>query len=375
MKKLPLQFENGTHLRIREERFAQTCEELEEFLDGQKHLHTKAFARDVMFSHELKANNQIEGYTDDVTIVREFIENWRQRHYQQLGKRVLNLYHGYNYILKEKNINPDTVRQLYGILSKDLLESRDIQRMGEYYRTDKVYILINGKLNGEYDHGVDANRIEEFMTAYFEFLNSLDYTSNITEEYIKSQILHFYFVYIHPYFDVNGRTSRTLAMWHLLNTKAYPYIIFNRGITFNGSTYDKVIMDVKKYHDISYFIEYMLKTVQTELEKEYIMQSINNASGVQLTSEDWQTLLYILSMNGLLSVSDFTSMYNRHHDKKRAKFIYETMIDPLIQKGILNVTRTTNHYMFDEYSNEIFEINPSLLDYDRARIRNLKNYK
>jgi len=164
-------------------------------------------------------------------------------------------------------------------------------------------------------------------------------------------------------------------MWYLLNKKAYPYIIFNRGITFNGTTYDKVIMDVKKYHDISYFIEYMLKTVQIELEKEFIMQSINNTSNAQLTSEDWQTLLYILSMNGLLSVNDFASMYNRHHDKKRTRFIYETMIDPLIKKGILNVTRTTNNSMFDEYPNEVFEINPTLLDYDKARIRNLKNYK
>jgi len=182
MKKLPLKFENGSHLRIREERFAQTCKELEEFLDGQKHLHTKAFARDVMFSHELKANNQIEGYTDDVTIVKEFIENWRQRHYQKTGGRVLNLYHAYNYILKEKNINPETVCQLYTILSKDLLDESDLKRMGEYYRTDKVYILINGKLDGEYDYGIEASRIEEFMNAYFKFLNNLNYNGSITEE-------------------------------------------------------------------------------------------------------------------------------------------------------------------------------------------------
>ena len=49
--------------------------------------------------------------------------------------------------------------------------------------------------------------------------------------------MHFYFVYIHPYFDVNGRTSRTLAMWYLLNEEAYPYIIFNRAINNNASNY------------------------------------------------------------------------------------------------------------------------------------------
>lgn len=247
--------------------------------------------------------------------------------------------------------------------------------MGEYYRTDKVYILMNGRLGSDLDEGVDASRIEEFMNVYFDFLNNLDYSGSITEEYIKSQILHFYFVYIHPYFDVNGRTSRTLAMWYLLNKKAYPYIIFNRGITFNGSTYDKVIIDVKKYHDISYFIEYMLKTVQVELEKEYLLQCIQNASNNKLSSQDFQTLLYLLSMNGILSVCDFAAMYNRHHYKRHAKYIYENMIYPLIQKDILRVVRTTNTCMFDGYPNEILEINPSVLDYDHDLIRSLKNYK
>lgn len=375
MTTLPLKFQNGQPLKIREERFQQTCCELEEFLEGQKHLHTKAFAKDVMFSHELKANNQIEGYADDVKFVKDMIEKRNQGKYQDIGKRVINLYHGYNYILRHRDINPDSLKHLYSLLSRDLLCKEDEMRMGEYYRTDKVYILVGGNLSEHIDEGIEVTRIEEFMDAYFNFLNNMDYSGSITEEYIKSQILHFYFVYIHPYFDVNGRTSRTLAMWHLLNKKAYPYIIFNRGITFNGGTYDKVIIDVKKYQDISYFIEYMLKTVQTELEKEYIMQSIQDASNTKLTSVDFQTLLYLLSMNGLISVCDFSAMYNRHHDKRRTKFIYETMIDPLIQKGIIRVIRTSNKEMFDGYSNEILEINPNVLDYDRSRIRNLKNYK
>jgi len=372
---LPLEFLNGTHLRLRNERFLKTREELEQFLDGERHLHTKTFAKDVMFSHEIKANNQIEGYFDDVKLVKEIIERKYPDKTSEQAKRVLNLYHAYNYILREPNINPETLKKLYSILSKNLLEARDKARMGEYYRTDKVYILIGGNLSCEPDEGIPVEKIDEFMNAYFNFLNNLDYCKSITDEYIKSQILHFYFVYIHPYFDVNGRTSRTLAMWYLLNKKAYPYIIFNRGITFKGSEYDKAIIDVKKYHDISFFIDYMLKTVQIELEKEYIMQSIASNSSKKFTATDWQTLLYILSMNGNLSVKDFTDTYNRFNGKKRCKDIYEMMIDPLIQANILNVTRTTNSNMFDDYPNEMFEINPSVLEYDKDKIRRLVRYK
>ena len=374
-KYLPLEFLDGTHLRLREDRYAQTREELESFLEGQRHLHTKTFAKDVMFSHEIKANNLVEGYTDDVQVVKDVIARKYSNSHDEKAKRILNLYHGYNYILKEGEINKATLKKLYSILSKDLLEANDQARMGEYYRTDKVYILHGGRLDVEPDEGMPVDRIEGFMSSYFEFLNNLDFSGNITDEYIKSQILHFYFVYIHPYFDVNGRTSRTIAMWHLLNEKAYPYIIFNRGITFKGSEYDRAIIDVKKYHDISFFIDYMLKTVQVELEKEYIMQSIASCTNAKLTATDWQTMLYILSMNGLITVSDFTTTYNHFNDQMKNKAVYESMIYPLISKGILEVQRTTQSYMFDNRPNEVISFNPHVMDYDREKIKRLVKYK
>ena len=374
MEMLPLPMLNGANLKIRDERFVNTKEELETFLSDKKHLHTRVFAKDVMFSHELKANNQIEGINDDVKLIRDIIEKRYPNPHSEQAMRVLNLYHGYNYILKNRPINQKHLQHLYKILSKNLLDPRDAIRMGEYYRTAPVYILIGGNLCN-YEEGIPEDRIDEFMNHYFDFLNNYSKGNLLTDEFIKSQILHFYFVYIHPYFDVNGRTSRTLSMWYLLNKKAYPYIIFNRGIAFKGSNYDKTIIDVKKYHDISYFIEFMLQTVQEELEKEYIMQSIQGATSEKLTGEDYQTLLYLLSMNGLITVNDFCYMYNRFHDKRKRQYIYENMIDPLKQKGILKVVRTTNHPMFNDVANEVLEINPSLLEYNKDDINRLVRFK
>lgn len=237
MKLLPLQFIDGSHLRIRDERFTKTVSELEEFLSTEKYLNTKEFAKSAMFSHELKANNQIEGYNDDIQLVSDIISKKYGNLDTPQVRRVMNLYHGYKYILGNRDINKESLRKLYSILSNGLLEASDLSRMGKYYRTDKVYILIGGNLSNTPDEGIEAELIDKFMDSYFNFLNNLDYSGDITLEFIKSQILHFYFVYIHPYFDVNGRTSRTVAMWHLLNKKAYPYIIFNRGISFRGSAY------------------------------------------------------------------------------------------------------------------------------------------
>ena len=352
---LDLKTTDGTKLFIRPERYINVKQELIEFLKGQRHLRTKVFAKTVMFSHELKANNQIEGYSDDVEIIKKVIARTKDIQDKDKRQRILNLYHGYNYILKTKEINQETLKKLYSILSKDLLEERDLKRMGEYYRTAPVYILKHGRLDIEPDEGVIASDIDKYMENYFNFLNK-DIEGDITDEYIKSQILHYYFVYIHPYFDVNGRTSRTLSMWYLINKKSYPYIIFNRGISFKDSEYTKVIEDVRKFHDLSYFIDYMLTTVKIELEKEHVMQLEANLASDKLNGIDYQTLLYFLTMKGTKTVLDFANMYNRFNDKKRVKEIYDTMIVPLLDKQVIDIVRTTKKNMFDDNSNLVLDL-------------------
>lgn len=374
MKVLPLKFANGSHLKYNENYIQSTVLELEEFLEKHDNLAHRSFAKSVMVSHELRANNQIEGYGDDVILISEIIKKRYPDLNSNMAKRILNLYHGYEYILKGYPINKETLRELYTILSRDILEKTDQDRMGTYYRTAPVYILKNGYLD-IYNEGLEASKIDEFMNAYLEFLQNFDNGSSMTDEYIKSQILHFYFVYIHPYFDVNGRTSRTVAMWYLLNKKAYPYIIFNRGIPFKGSDYDHSIQKGIESYDISYFINYMLKTVEEELEKEYIIECMEKNSNYKFNAEEFQTILYLLTSNDLLSVTSFTAFYNRLHSKKKNKEIYETMILPLIEKGILQVVRTSNKNMFDNVPNQILSFNPSIFQYDHSEIKKLTRYK
>lgn len=367
---LNLTHNDGTKLFLKPSSFVSLANELEEFLEGEKHLATKSFAKKVMFSHEIKANNQVEGYGDDIFLIKEVIKKAEGIKDTEQRQRILNLYHGYNYILKGNDINPDTLKKLYSLLSKDLLIESDAVRMGEYYRTAPVYILKGGRLDLEPDQGVDESRIEEFISKYFEFLNT-NFDGSMTDEYIKSQILHYYFVYIHPYFDVNGRTSRTLAMWYLLNNKCYPYIIFNRGIGFQGRDYDRVIEDVKKFNDLSFFISYMLRTVKIELEKEYIMQVVASYASEKLDATDYQTLLYFLSMNGLKTVMDFSSIYNRFNDKKRVRVIFDTMIKPLLDKGIFDIERPTNKLMYNDNVNLVLKLKPRLDEIDRNKFKNV----
>lgn len=343
---------------------------LEHFLESEPELCTKEHALSTMFSYEIKANNRIEGEGDDLDSIARVIADAESIKDESKKTRILNLYHAYRYILGCRPIDKETLRELYRIISKDALNAYSLEHMGEYYRKDKVYVMDNANFDIQISERASVERIEEFMNLYFDFLNSYEAYSE-TEEYIKSQIMHFYFVYIHPYFDVNGRTSRTLAMWYLLNKEVYPYIIFNRGIAFQRGKYGATIDKVMKTRDLTYFVSLMLKTVEAELEKEYVIRRIAENAHKPLDAVDKETLQYFLSMKGKRTVRNFTYAYNgrTNRDMKDPSDIYDDMIVPLLEKGILDIT-TAKKKSQDPLQNEVLTLKP--ISIDRRKIHNIE---
>ena len=331
--------ENGPRFYYRDEALQKVKKELQSFLEWDKSMNNITFARKMMYSHELKANNQVEGYQDDLALIEEMDEHH--------------------------------LHELYQILSEGLLSEYDLKNMGLLYREKPVYILQNGRLDMELAEGVYHKNIEKLIKSYFEFVNS-DPQNNQIEEYIKSQIMHFYFVYIHPYFDVNGRTSRTMSMWYLLKKEAYPFIIFNRGISFKGSKYDRVIKDTKESNDMTYFLLMMLETLKVELEKEHVMEMVASNTKYKLSGLDYQTILYFLTMNGNKTLRDFSVMYNRFNDKKSIKEIYNEMIKHLIELEIFIVTRYTKRNIEENIPNMELVLNEKKVEIDSPHLSRIK---
>lgn len=369
--KLNLQTEDDAQIRINMDYIKPYEEELLEIIDGQEYMNTLKFARTMMISQELKANNVIEGIIDDLSIIDKVITQRKDNLSETERKRIINLYHGYQYILTHKHINKETLRELYKELSEGLLDKYARTNMGEYYRQKPVYIIKGNRLDIEPFEGMKAEKIDYHMNQFFEFINEQTLESTEIEKFIKSQVMHFYFVYIHPYFDVNGRTSRTTSMWYLLNQKNYPYIIFNRAISFNQREYEQNIIKGRNFGDITLFIKYMIEVVQKELEKEYVIHNIETNTDIYLTKEDKQILEYILTMKGNLTVKDLTQFYNNYNDKKKSKYILEK-IQPLIQNKILLNKGNTKSFISQETPNIKLALNRDIIDVDRKKIKHLK---
>lgn len=369
---LPLK-NNNRYFYINEDILKEKEEELEEFILKSGKMDTLSFAKKVLLFNEVQSNNSVEGYYDDIEKIKKVVNEKKiYKNSQEKDKlRIINLYEGYRYILDNKDITKETLKKLNSILSKGLLDDEDYKNMGEYYRKNPVYIYYSSDVTKRPDMGLDASLIEDKMNELLDFMNNYSFDDTKTMSYLKSQILHFYFVYIHPYYDVNGRTARTTSMWYLLNNNVYPYVIFNRGIQINKNEYYKIIRETKKYSDISLFLKYMMNTVLAELEKEYIMQLIANSCSKKLETLDYQTLHYLLSIKGNITVSDFANMYNRYNDKKKVLKIEEEMILPLIEKDILIKTRETNGHLSSFKNNYELAFNFKYVDYDDNLIKNI----
>lgn len=343
-------------------------ESLSEFVSNEPLLNKSKFSK-TDFPQEIKFNNAIEGIDDDVSDIEKILS----RSFMPVNRdktRILNLYNGYKYILKNKEINKDTLRELYGILSNDLLKRNDSKRMGEYYREGPVYIL-RGISFDRYFEGVPVEHIDEYMNILFDYINRNDDNTDI-DTFIKSQIIHCYLVYIHPYFDVNGRTSRTLAMWYLFNKKDLSYMTFNRSISFMKSKYEKSLIELREKGDMTPFLKYMLDAERLELEKEYVINNIEKNIGKKLSNEEYLTLEYLLSMNSHLTLLDLIRMYNEFNTKKKKHIVLEDEINPLIEKGIILEKDPTKHGIADGIQNKRILVNGDMIDVDTKKIKILR---
>lgn len=372
MEKTTLIRDDKRNFFIDKEALTEEKESLYNFVENEDLIKNYKFNKASM-PKEIKSNNAIEGIDASLSDINKELHR-KMFNVDSDEKRITNLYKGYRYILGRRTINKERLKKLYGILSDDLLDNYAKENMGEYYRNKDVYILKGASLENYY-LGIKPEEIDKYMNILFDFINNEEYNENQIESFIKAHIIHFYFVYIHPYFDVNGRTSRTVAMWHLLNNDAYPYLNFNRSISFLKSKYEKAIIKTRETGLLNYFLDYMLKAEKLELEKEYVIKNIEKNLGKKLTDEEYLMLENLLSVNSNLTLLDLINFYNDFNTKKKKNIILEEDIYPLIDKKIIILDSPTKKDISDGNPNYRIKLNQDLIDVDERKIKRLNlNY-
>ncbi|MDT3428672.1 Fic family protein [Paenibacillus forsythiae] len=232
-------------------------------------------------------------------------------------------------------LDEDVFIQLHKIITEGTLEDDDIT---EKYRDDDVEVK-DLSTNRVIYHAPKARDVQWMMDDLFKFIHS---DTPEIHPIIKACIIHFYIVYVHPFFDGNGRTARAFTVMFLLKQgfQFFKYLSISTAINQKKGAYYKSIEDCEKNPtDITYFIINQLELLLARYVE--LLEQLQTEVG-KLIFNDW------LVENGLVlskrQHKEITLLSKKQKNfvtieeyKKRHKVAYETARSDLMELEALGI--------------------------------------
>ena len=297
---------------------------------------------------ELEGTLKIEGVNTTRKQIESIIKNKNPK--DKNDKIIINMFNGWNFIRKTTEFNKETLKELYYILSDGCLEKEN-ELNGAYYRNDMVYI-------DKYE-GCPVDKIEECMDSLFELVNKYINSKDIEIRPFLPFIAHYYIVYIHPYFDYNGRTARMVQLWISILQGNTPALSLSEAINDKKNDYYKALSDTRNSkNDLSYFLIYIFKLINAYSLIQKNVEEIKNkieSSGESLSDNELHYLKKII-------VNKNIGWFNYK------KFIELEALD-ITRQGALKILNKFVDYGFlitkmNSKNEKIFCLNEDILKYD-----------
>ena len=230
-----------------------------------------------ILSNELDKTNKIEGIE---TIKSEIYSSLKDdKKSSKKNNKLEGIIKKYKDIM-EKNFKDtqhidslSSFRKIYDEMFEDFEKSGNYKLDGKYFRKDIVKV-ING-LGNTIHIGVNGEEaIEKNMENLIQFMNRKDIPF-----LVKASITHFFFEYIHPFYDGNGRFGRYLLSLYLARKlDILTAFSLSYSISKNLDDYYKSFVeveDVNNYGEITFFVENILKTIKSG--QEMIIELLNDS--------------------------------------------------------------------------------------------------
>jgi len=230
-----------------------------------------------ILSNELYKTNKIEGIE---TVKSEIYSSLKEdRKISKKSNKLDGIVKKYRDIM-EKNFKDtqyidslSSFRKIYDEMFEDFEKSGNYKLDGKYFRKDTVKV-ING-LGNTIHIGVNGEEaIEKNIEDLIQFMNRKDIPF-----LVKASISHFFFEYIHPFYDGNGRFGRYLLSLYLARKlDILTAFSLSYSISKNLDDYYKSFVeveDVNNYGEITFFVENILKTIKSG--QEMIIELLNDS--------------------------------------------------------------------------------------------------
>ena len=230
-----------------------------------------------ILSNELYKTNKIEGIETVKSEIHsslkdDRISNKKSNKLDGIIKKYKDIMEN-NFEDTEHIDNLSSFRKIYDEMFEGFEKSGNYKLDGKYFRKNTVKV-ING-LGNTIHIGVNGEEaIEKNIEDLIQFMNRKDIPF-----LIKASISHFFFEYIHPFYDGNGRFGRYLLSLYLARKlDILTAFSVSYSISKNLDDYYKSFVeveDVTNYGEITFFVENILKTIKNG--QEMIIELLNDS--------------------------------------------------------------------------------------------------
>lgn len=248
----------------------------------------EAFADEAIFSSKL------EGAVTTEIVAKDMIrKNIPPRTKDEM--MIMNNHEAMQYILDKKDVylTPEFICEIQRIVTKGTLDTDE--HSGMFRTTDDVYVTKPGT-HDVLHYPPKAKKIPSLIQELCTFVN-LDKRQDLDEDddYIHPLIvgiaLHFLIGYIHPFYDGNGRTARTLFYWYVISRgyDLFRYIPISKVIKKAPAKYrDAYLATEEENLDLTYFILYNIECIKKARKTltEHLRREMDRATAVSRMAKD-----------------------------------------------------------------------------------------
>lgn len=216
--------------------------------------------RTAQLINEIKSTNDIEGVKSTKKEINEAISAQNTEEDVRF-KRTVKMYMN---ILQSEKLTISTLqdfRDIYEEVVSDEISEED-QVDGLLFRKEPVNIFDQRNNKVVHRGNPSEASIQEDLLNLIAFMNEKEHSF-----IIKSIVTHYFFEYIHPFYDGNGRLGRFILTSYLGNKlDTFSALSISESIFNSKKKYEDAFIEVsspKNYGDITHFITSMLKIIVT----------------------------------------------------------------------------------------------------------------
>ncbi len=298
------------------------------------------------------ASSQLEGATTSREVAKKMIaENRNPR-----DKSEWMIFNNFKTIQKIEEetanlpLSKEMLLELQKALTENTFDEKDSDKVGRWRKdTDGIAVIVQEGQN-EYISYIPPteNEIPELLEAFIEYANAPPEAEDgtFTHPIIKAIVLHFWFAYIHPFADGNGRMARMLFYWYLMKNGYWliKYVPISTVIKNSRTQYSNAFVFSEQYdNDLTYFVSYNFDKLKQALQmfNDHIervkkkSQNIDKLLNDRDLNDRQKQVLHYLGGN-----KNDTITAKKHATFQRVSWLTASLdLKGLLEKGYVNTER------------------------------------